>query len=177
MGEAKRRGPRAPSEANRLPEFIFAREKLVEDANDFLLAGKILTNIPHGKEPSENEKALITEFIQELTRLVARKPDLEEAGAWRNGVKPPDGFAPPYPDGEAHGGVRMLARQGKLQSSGRTAAFKANRAAMPEGQSSPPPLELIQLRVYQEANNWTRIRLARAWGTSGWAPLLRQIQK
>lgn len=98
MGEAKRRGPHATREANRLPEFIFAREKWVEEANGFLLAGKILTDIPHGTEPSEDEKALITEFIQELTRLVARAPDLEEAGAWRNGVKPPDGFAPPYPD-------------------------------------------------------------------------------
>jgi hypothetical protein len=98
MGEAKRRGPRAPREANRLPEFIFAREKWVEEANDFLLAGKLLTDIPHDAEPSEHDKTLITEFIQGLTSLVAREPDLEEAGAWRNGVKPPDGFAPPYPD-------------------------------------------------------------------------------
>ena len=98
MGEAKRRGPRAPSEANRLPEFIFARERGVEEANDFLLAGKLLTDIPHGAERSEDDIALISKLITELTALVAHEPDLEVAGVWRNGVKPPDGFAPPYPD-------------------------------------------------------------------------------
>jgi hypothetical protein len=77
---------------------------------------------------------------------------------------------------EAHGGLRALARQGKLQSSGRTAAFKANRAAMIEGRSPPAPLELTRLRLYREANEWTRMRMVRAWGTTGWSPLVRQIQ-
>ena len=74
---------------------------------------------------------------------------------------------------EAHGGLRMLARQGKFQSTGRTAAF---RAAAVEGRSPPAPAELIQLTVYRQANQWTRIRLARAWGTPAWMALVRQIQ-
>jgi hypothetical protein len=74
---------------------------------------------------------------------------------------------------EAHGGLRMLARQGKLQSTGRTAAF---RAAAVEGRSPPAPAELIQLTVYRQANQSTRIRLARAWGTPAWMALVRQIQ-
>jgi hypothetical protein len=78
---------------------------------------------------------------------------------------------------EAHGGLRALARQGKLQSSGRTAAFKANRAAMPEGRAPPVPLDLMRLPIYKKSNQWTRMRLARAWGTSSWLPLVRQIQR
>jgi hypothetical protein len=78
---------------------------------------------------------------------------------------------------EAHGGVLALARQGKLQSSGRTAAFKADRAAMIEGRSPPAPLELTRLQVYRGANDWTRMRMVRAWGTPGWLPLVRQIQR
>ena len=78
---------------------------------------------------------------------------------------------------EAHGGVLALARQGKLQSSGRTAAFKAHRAAMPEGRCPPVPLDLARLPIYRTSNEWTRIRLARAWGTLGWLPLVRQIQR
>jgi hypothetical protein len=54
----------------------------------------------------------------------------------------------------------MLARQGKLQSTGRTAAF---RAAAVEGRSPPASSELIQLTVYRQASQWTRMRLARAW--------------
>ena len=77
---------------------------------------------------------------------------------------------------EAHGGLRALARQGKLQSSGRTAAFKADRAAMIKGRSPPAPLGLTRLQVYRGANDWTRMRMVRAWGTSGWLPLVRQLQ-
>jgi hypothetical protein len=77
---------------------------------------------------------------------------------------------------EAHGGLRALARQGKLQSSGRTAVFKAARAAAVEGRSPPAPLELTRLQVYRESNEWTRIRLTRAWGTPAWHVLVQQIQ-
>jgi hypothetical protein len=77
---------------------------------------------------------------------------------------------------EAHGGLRALARQGKLQPSGRTAAFKAARAAAIEDRSPPALLDLTRLPVYQQANQWTRMRLARAWGTSAWPVLVRQIQ-
>jgi hypothetical protein len=77
---------------------------------------------------------------------------------------------------EAHGGLRALARQGKLQRTGRTVAFKA-RAAAVEGRSPPAPLELTRLQVYRAANEWTRIRLVRAWMTPGWLPLVRQIQR
>jgi hypothetical protein len=78
---------------------------------------------------------------------------------------------------EAHGGVLALARQGTLQRSGRTAMFKATRVAAVEGRSPQVSVDLIRLPVYQKSNDWTRIRLARAWGTSGWLPLVRQIQR
>jgi hypothetical protein len=76
---------------------------------------------------------------------------------------------------EAHGGILGLARQKKLQRSGRTTAFKA-RAAAVEGRSPPAPLELTRLQVYRAANQWTRLRLVRSWMTPGWLPLVRQIQ-
>jgi hypothetical protein len=77
---------------------------------------------------------------------------------------------------EAHGGLSILARQGKLQPSGRTAAFKAYRAAAVEGRSPQVSLDLMRLPIYRRANEWTRIRLARAWMTPGWTALVRQIQ-
>jgi hypothetical protein len=76
---------------------------------------------------------------------------------------------------EAHGGLRVLARQGKLQRTGRTTAFKARVAAV-EGRSPPAPFELMRLQVYRTANGWTRQRLVRAWMTPAWLPLVRQIQ-
>jgi hypothetical protein len=77
---------------------------------------------------------------------------------------------------ECHGGIRMLVARGEFQPSGRTAAFKAARAAAVEGRSPQVSLELINLPVYRQANGWTRLRLARAWGTTAWLPLVRQIQ-
>ena len=76
----------------------------------------------------------------------------------------------------AHGGFSVLARQGKLQPTGRTAALKATRVAAVEGRSPSAPLELTRLPVYRQANQWTRIRLVRAWGTPAWTVLVRQIQ-
>jgi hypothetical protein len=78
---------------------------------------------------------------------------------------------------EAHGGFLALARQGKLQSSGRTAAFKAARAAAVEGRSASAPPDLIRLPIYKRGSQSTRMRLVRAWGTPAWLPLVRQIQQ
>ena len=77
---------------------------------------------------------------------------------------------------ECHGGIRMLAMRGEFQPSGRTAAFKSARAAAVEGRSPVVPFELMKLSVYRQANQWTRARLARAWMTTAWLPLVRQIQ-
>jgi hypothetical protein len=78
---------------------------------------------------------------------------------------------------EAHGGILALARRGELQRSGRTAAFKAEaRAAAVEGRSPLAPIELIRLPIYRQANQWVRMRLIRAWGTSGWSTLVGQIK-
>jgi hypothetical protein len=77
---------------------------------------------------------------------------------------------------EAHGGIRMLVARGEYQPSGRTAAFKAARAAAVEGRSTAPSLELLRSSIYQAANDWTRARLIKAWGTQAWLPLVRQIQ-
>ena len=75
---------------------------------------------------------------------------------------------------EAHGGFRVLARQGKLQPLGRTAAF---RAAANESRSTGAPLELTQLLLYRQANQWTKMRLIKAWGTPAWMPLVRQARQ
>jgi hypothetical protein len=82
----------------------------------------------------------------------------------------------------AHGGQAALARQGRYQPSGRAAAAiaakaEAMRAKMPEDRvPNAPPFELTRLRVYVEANEWTRLRLIRAWGTEGWHGLVRQLR-
>jgi hypothetical protein len=56
-------------------------------------------------------------------------------------------------------------------------AFKTLRAAAVEGRSPSAPLDLIRLPIYRKSNEWTRIRLIRSWGTDGWLPLVRQIQR
>jgi hypothetical protein len=76
----------------------------------------------------------------------------------------------------AHGGFSALARQGKLQHSGRTAALKAPRANAVEGRCPPAPLELTNLPLYKQANQWTRARLVRAWGTPTWSTTIRQCR-
>jgi hypothetical protein len=84
----------------------------------------------------------------------------------------------------AHGGQLALARQGRLQKSGRAAAAIAEKQAKetqarsktPEDRVlNGPSLELLRLRVYVEADEWTRLRLIRAWGTEGWHGLVRQL--
>jgi hypothetical protein len=55
--------------------------------------------------------------------------------------------------------------------------FNATRVAAVEGRSPQVSLELTRLPVYRQSNDWTRIRLARAWMTPGWLPLVRQIER
>ena len=81
---------------------------------------------------------------------------------------------------ESHGGALALARQGRLQKSGRAAAAIADKQArskMPEDRvPNGPSHELTRLRIYVEANEWTRLRLIRAWQTEGWHDLVRQLR-
>lgn len=95
MGEAKRRGA---GEADRLPDFIFLRERAAEEACGFTLAGKLVTDIPKQREPGESDQQLISEIVGELTRLAQRDPELQEASIWRGGGKPPDALKPPFSD-------------------------------------------------------------------------------
>ena len=75
---------------------------------------------------------------------------------------------------EAHGGCGLLAIQRKLQPTGRA---KARIAAQPPTSKDqpPPPSDLTNLPIYRQANQWTRIRLARAFNTPAWFSLIRQI--
>ena len=77
---------------------------------------------------------------------------------------------------ESHGGILALARQGKFQPSGRTAAFNATRPKAVEGRTPPASFDLMRLPIYRQANQRTRIRLIRAWGTPAWMAIVRQCQ-
>jgi hypothetical protein len=100
MGESKRRGPRAPGEADRLPDFFFIRDKAAEAAGGFILAGRLMTDIPRHSVPSERDKQLISEILEGVTRLARGDPDLDEACAWRNSELPPDALVPPFSEAE-----------------------------------------------------------------------------
>jgi hypothetical protein len=88
---------------------------------------------------------------------------------------------------ESHGGALALARQGRLQKSGRAAAAIAAKEAakaemmrskMPEGRpSGVPPLELLKLRIYVKASERQRIRLAMAFQTDEWLAVVRLMQE
>jgi hypothetical protein len=99
MGEAKRRGPRAPRDdaADRLPHFIFGRDRAAEKAGGFILAGRLLTPFPKRGKPSQAESDEIAALIQELTRMAREDPSIGEVGAWRGDIKPPGGLKPPFP--------------------------------------------------------------------------------
>jgi len=86
MGEARRR--HAPNEADRLPDFIFGRDKAAEKAGGFILAGRLVTDIPKRERPSESDQRMISEIVECLTREAKRDPDMSEASIWRGGVKP-----------------------------------------------------------------------------------------
>jgi hypothetical protein len=98
MGEAQRRGPHAPDERDKLPDFIFGRDRTAERAGGFLLAGRLVTPFPKREKPSESESAEIAALIERLMGEVKRDPLLQEAGIWRGDVKPPHGMKPPFPD-------------------------------------------------------------------------------
>jgi len=78
-----------------------------------------------------------------------------------------------------HGGFGAWAMQGKLQSRGKAAAWKAARAAMPEGKAPLLPLEILKTSTYQQANQRTRIRIASAYasGPEIYAALIRQLSQ
>jgi hypothetical protein len=76
----------------------------------------------------------------------------------------------------AHGGYSVLAHQGKLQPSGRSAAAIERRAAAVEDRTPPPTTELSHLHIYKHANQWVRMRLIRAWGTPAWPTLVKQLR-
>jgi hypothetical protein len=64
----------SPIEADGLPDFIFERQKAVEEANGFTLAGKLLTDIPKHEVLSERDGQLISEIIQLMKEAVRRDP-------------------------------------------------------------------------------------------------------
>jgi hypothetical protein len=104
MGEAKRRGPHASGERDKLPDFIFGRDRAAEEAGGFVLAGRLVTPFPKREKPSAAESEEIAALIQKLTTMAREDPAMAGVGAWRGNVKLPDGLKPPFPD------AAMLAR-------------------------------------------------------------------
>jgi hypothetical protein len=84
---------------------------------------------------------------------------------------------------ESHGGALRLARQGRLQKSGRAAAAIAAKAEMmrskmPEGRpDGVPPLELTRMPIYRRASQRQRIRLALAFGTDSWHGVVMSMRE
>jgi hypothetical protein len=102
MGEAKqRRRERSPSsKSDRLPDFIFGRDKAAEAAGGFVLAGMLVTDIAKGDDArAQRDGPLIADIIKSLLREARRDPHLAEVGFWRDPTnRPPHGLKPPFPD-------------------------------------------------------------------------------
>jgi hypothetical protein len=90
MGEAKRQGAKGRTDGERLPNFIFERDKTAEETGGFMLAGKLLTDISKHTKPSAGDQQLISELVGHLTRAAERDPHMDRASIWRSGVKPSD---------------------------------------------------------------------------------------
>jgi hypothetical protein len=76
-----------------------------------------------------------------------------------------------------HGGFAIWGRQGKLQPTGRSAAFRTAKAAAVEDRTSTASAELLRMPVYQQADQWVRMRLTRAWNTQSWPELISQLKQ
>ena len=65
---------------DRLPDFIFCRDKTAEEAGGFILAGTLVTDTPK-LHRSERRRELhqIAEVIERLLHEVERDPELQEA--------------------------------------------------------------------------------------------------
>jgi hypothetical protein len=80
-----------------LPDFLFGRDHALEHQGGYVLAGKLVTNIPKSRRkltPKENR--LISQVIRTLVHEVAMEPHLTEAGIWLDGCRPVDGAQPPF---------------------------------------------------------------------------------
>ena len=100
MGEARRRGKSQPIH-DRLPHFIFGRNKTAEREGGFLLAGRLVTDIEKGDDDGlKRDKPLIDHIIGTIIDGVKGDPDLQWAGIWRDPEnRPADRYTLPYPDG------------------------------------------------------------------------------
>ena len=77
---------------------------------------------------------------------------------------------------EAHGGIRALAQRGEFQPREEPRCSRPRGRRAVEDRTPAAPFELMQLALYRQANQRTRMRLIRAWGSSGWMALVRQIK-
>jgi hypothetical protein len=97
MGEAKRRGPHAP-DGDKLPHFIFGRDFDTESRGGFALAGVLLTDFSKDDQAAqERGQSELGEVVDKLLTARREHPELNEAGLWRGGARPPGGLAPPFP--------------------------------------------------------------------------------
>jgi len=85
----------AENAKGRLPDFIFGRNKSVENAG-FRLAGKLVTNVPTWAERTKTDVEMVEAIIRSLVNATRDNPDIQEAGFWRGAV-PWDALDPPFP--------------------------------------------------------------------------------
>jgi hypothetical protein len=73
-----------------MPVFVFDRRSDIECANDFLLAGQLIVDIPKYKELQRRDQQLIIEIIQELTKaaMLGQLPADTLAIGWLGGCRP-----------------------------------------------------------------------------------------
>ena len=91
MGEAKRRQPRHTERSDGLPDFVFGRNRTAEREGEFMLAGRLVTDIPKDDpEGFKRDEAFIKHMVGTLLDEVKHDPDLQEAGFWRIRTPPAD---------------------------------------------------------------------------------------
>jgi hypothetical protein len=83
----------------------FGHDKAAKAAG-FLLAGKLVTDIPKSRAPNEVDIEEIAAVVQRLIDTTRDWPDAVETGVWRDGSKPADGLSPPFPDDALNERVR-----------------------------------------------------------------------
>ena len=102
MGEAKRRkaAGRYPATDSKqgervTPIFVFMRRRDIEIETGIILAGRLVVDIPRGREPSQGERAMVGDIIQQLTTeaQAGRLPDDAIVDGWPEGRRPPDAEA------------------------------------------------------------------------------------
>lgn len=81
-----------------LADFVFYRQRHIEQQEGFLLAGMLVTKFPKSKPLKKRQQKLIRQIIEELTQQVGHTNDDTISEIWLGPIPPDAPKEPPSPE-------------------------------------------------------------------------------